>query len=111
MINIWGGWPLFQTLLETLAGIAEKHSVTVSNVAIRWVLDFPYVGAVIIGVRMGVSEHTQENLAVYGWSLDEEDVNVVEKVLKQSRRAELFAEMGDCGSEYRLTSTPERTTI
>jgi aryl-alcohol dehydrogenase-like predicted oxidoreductase len=110
MINIWGGWSLFQTLLETLAKIAKKYSVTVSNVATRWVLDFPYVGAVIIGVRMGVSEHTQENLAAYGWSLDKEDRDMVEDVLRQSRQAELFADMGDCGSEYRLSSS-ERKTI
>ncbi|PGH14761.1 hypothetical protein AJ80_05805 [Polytolypa hystricis UAMH7299] len=101
MINIWGGWSLFQTLLSTLSTIARKHSVTVSSVAIRWVLDFPYVGAVIIGARMGVSEHTDDNMGVYGWRLDDEDVAMVEDVLKQSRRKELFADMGDCGAEYR----------
>ena len=111
MINIWGNWSLFQKLLETLAKIAEKHSVTVSNVATRWVLDFPYVGAAIIGVRMGVSEHTKENLAVYGWSLDGEDAEILENVLEQSRQTELFADMGDCGSEYRLASPSERKTM
>jgi len=111
MINIWGGWSLFQKLLETLAKIAEKHSVTVSNVATRWVLDFPYVGAAIIGVRMGVSEHTKENLEVYGWSLDGEDAEILENVLEQSRQTELFADMGDCGSEYRLASASERKTM
>jgi aryl-alcohol dehydrogenase-like predicted oxidoreductase len=111
MINVWGNWSLFQTLLGTLARIAKKHSVSVSNVATRWILDFPYVGAVIIGVRMGVSEHTLENLAAYGWSLDDEDREMVEDVLKQSRRAELFADMGDCGSEYRVTSPSGIRTI
>ncbi|EXJ78908.1 hypothetical protein A1O3_08408 [Capronia epimyces CBS 606.96] len=101
MINTWGGWTLFQELLAVLSRIAEKHSVGISNVATRWVLDFPYVGAVIVGARMGVSEHADENLASYGWQLDEEDNAAIDQVQAKSRRAQLFDEMGDCGSEYR----------
>lgn len=101
MINIWGSWPLFQTLLRTLSAIGRKHDVSVSAVAIRWVLDFSYVGAVIVGVRMGVSEHTEDNLAVYGWRLDAEDTKMLEEVLCQSRRGDMFSDMGDCGAEYR----------
>lgn len=101
MIQTWGDWDLFQTLLRTLKAVAIKHNVSVSNVATRWVLDFPYVGAVIIGARMGVSEHTEENLKTYGWNLDEEDQRSIEEVLEKSRREEVFKVMGDCGSEYR----------
>jgi aryl-alcohol dehydrogenase-like predicted oxidoreductase len=101
MIQTWGDWDLFQTLLQTLKAIATKHNVSITNVATRWVLDFPYVGAVIIGARMGVSEHTEENLKTYGWKLDEEDQKSIEGVLEKSRREEVFKVMGDCGSEYR----------
>ena len=101
MIQTWGDWDLFQTLLQTLKAIATKHNVSISNVATRWVLDFPYVGAVIIGARMGVSEHTEENLKTYGWKLDEEDQKRIEEILERSRREEVFNVMGDCGSEYR----------
>ncbi|KAL1797960.1 hypothetical protein ACET3X_004566 [Alternaria dauci] len=101
MIQTWGDWDLFQTLLQVLKAIATKHNVSISNVAARWVLDFPYVGAVIIGARMGVSEHTEENLKTYGWKLDEEDQRRIEEVLERSRREEVFNVMGDCGSEYR----------
>ncbi|KLJ07018.1 hypothetical protein EMPG_17493 [Blastomyces silverae] len=101
MINIWGPWSLFQTLLETLSTIGRKHNASVSAVAIRWVLDFSYVGAVLVGARMGVSEHTEDNLAVYGWQLDAEDKRMLEEVLCQSRRGEIFSDMGDCGAEYR----------
>lgn len=101
MINIWGGWELFQTLLQTLEQIAKKHSVGISVVATSWVLDHPYVGAVIVGTRLGVSEHTQENLKVYGCRLDEADKVALEEVLSKSRRKEMFLQMGDCGSEYR----------
>ncbi|KAJ4401142.1 hypothetical protein N0V91_008164 [Didymella pomorum] len=101
MILTWGDWDLFQTLLQILKDIAVKHNVSISNVAMRWVLDFPYVGAVIVGARMGVSEHTEENLKTYGWRLDDDDQANIEKVLEKSRREEVFRVMGDCGSEYR----------
>ncbi|KAL2380633.1 hypothetical protein RJZ90_004470 [Blastomyces dermatitidis] len=101
MINIWGPWSLFQTLLKTLSTIGRKHNASVSAVAIRWVLDFSYVGAVLVGARMGVSEHTEDNLAVYEWHLDAEDKRMLEEVLCQSRRGEIFRDMGDCGAEYR----------
>ncbi|KAH6886903.1 NADP-dependent oxidoreductase domain-containing protein [Thelonectria olida] len=102
MIRSWGGWQLFQGLLHTLNAIAAKHDVSISNVATRWVLDFPYVGAVIVGARMGISEHTEENLAAFGWSLDSEDLADIERVLAKSKRMDMFETMGDCGREYRL---------
>jgi aryl-alcohol dehydrogenase-like predicted oxidoreductase len=101
MILAWGGWTLFQELLKTLKNIATKHNVAVSNVATRWILDFDYVGAVIVGARMGVSEHGEENLASYGWRLDDEDQKNINAVLARSRRNEIFDVIGDCGGEYR----------
>jgi len=101
MIRSWGGWNLFQELLVVLESIAAKHNVSISTVAIRWVLDFSYVGAVIVGARMGISEHTNENAASLGWSLDQSDKDDIERVLKKSNRMEMFEDMGDCGGEYR----------
>ncbi|EAU37375.1 conserved hypothetical protein [Aspergillus terreus NIH2624] len=102
MIQSWGGWDLFQELLRTLQSIGRKHGVSVSNVATRWVLDFPCVGAVIVGARMGVSEQLQGNLDSLGWTLDEADRTAIEEILVRSRRMEMFESMGDCGGEYRL---------
>ncbi|PNP45459.1 hypothetical protein TGAMA5MH_02682 [Trichoderma gamsii] len=101
MIRSWGGWDLFQELLATLRTIATKHNVDISNVATRWVLDFPYVGAVIVGARMGISEHTDENLRSFGWSLDSSDQNMLEAILGRSRRVDIYKHIGDCGAEYR----------
>ncbi|KAJ0338992.1 hypothetical protein KNSL1_012199 [Colletotrichum chrysophilum] len=101
MIKSWGGWELFQELLRTLELVSSKHGVSLSTVAIRWVLDFPYVGAVIVGARMGISEHADENTAALGWSLDEDDRTSIEQILKRSKRMEMFEDMGDCGGEYR----------
>ncbi|CVK96171.1 related to protein priB [Fusarium mangiferae] len=101
MICSWGGWDLFQELLSVLRTIATKHKVSISNIATRWVLDFPYVGAVIIGARIGMSEHTSDNATTLGWSLDDDDRGLIERVLDRSNRAEMFETMGDCGNEYR----------
>ncbi|WKT50634.1 NADP-dependent oxidoreductase domain [Fusarium oxysporum f. sp. vasinfectum] len=101
MICSWGGWGLFQELLSVLRTIATKHKVNISNIATRWVLDFPYVGAVIIGARIGMSEHTSDNATTLGWSLDDDDRLVIEEVLNRSNRTEMFETMGDCGNEYR----------
>jgi aryl-alcohol dehydrogenase-like predicted oxidoreductase len=49
IIDEFGGWPAFQTLLETLAAIARMHDASIARVAARWVLDREAVGAVIVG--------------------------------------------------------------
>ncbi|EDN96565.1 hypothetical protein SS1G_01491 [Sclerotinia sclerotiorum 1980 UF-70] len=101
MITIWGGWILFQELLDVLALIGSKHNVSVSSVAIRWVLDHDYVGAVIIGARMGISEHIDENLKAFSFTLGVEDREAIQSVLNKSRAKDVFEAMGDCGAEYR----------
>ncbi len=49
MIKAWGGWGLFQELLNVLHEIAVRRGVDVSNVAARWVLERPETGVVIVG--------------------------------------------------------------
>ena len=55
MIDAWGGWTLFQELLSNLSRIAQKHKVSIANVATRHILDKPGVAGVIIGVRLADS--------------------------------------------------------
>ncbi|KAJ3570731.1 hypothetical protein NPX13_g5633 [Xylaria arbuscula] len=77
MISDWGSWDDFQALLSRLSVVAEKHSgATLTNVAIRWVLQKPQVGAVIVGTRLGITTHDQDNLSVLKFRLDEEDTKV-----------------------------------
>src|SRR5262249_28031915 len=54
MIDGWGGWSLFQELLTTLKHVADKHQVSIANVAVRSILDRPAVGGVIVGTRLGI---------------------------------------------------------
>ena len=65
MIDRWGNWSLFQELLQTLKKIASKYDVTIANVAVRYVLENPIVGGAIIGVRLGISEHIEQNSKIF----------------------------------------------
>ena len=38
MIETWSGWNLFQHLLSTLRRIAQKHNVSIANVATNYIL-------------------------------------------------------------------------
>lgn len=95
-IDVAGGWESFQGLLRAVDVIAARHRVSIANVATRWVLDHPAVAAAIIGARPGRSEHREDNLRLFDFTLDEED---------HERLAAAFALMkpipGDCGDEYR----------
>ena len=51
IIDEFGGWVAFQTLLRTMREIARAHDTTIGAVAIRHVLDEPAVAAAIVGAR------------------------------------------------------------
>jgi aryl-alcohol dehydrogenase-like predicted oxidoreductase len=99
MVDAWGGWALFQELLQTLHGIAQKHDVSIANVAVRYVIEQPAVAGAIVGARLGVSEHIAANARVFNFALDAEDYAQIETVTSKSR--DLFQVIGDCGDEYR----------
>jgi aryl-alcohol dehydrogenase-like predicted oxidoreductase/enamine deaminase RidA (YjgF/YER057c/UK114 family) len=95
-IQAIGGWSAMQGVLRAAKQIALKHGVSISNVATRWVLEQPAVAAVIVGARLGASEHREDNLRVFGFALDEEDQATLEEAFVGTRRLP-----GDCGDEYR----------
>jgi len=99
MIDAWGGWDLFQQLLGVLHSIAAKHQVSIANVAVRAILDRPAVAGVIVGVRLGLSDHLEDTMRVFGLVLDDEDRDRLERVSAQGR--DLYRLIGDCGDEYR----------
>lgn len=108
MLQNWGTWSDFQILLETLASVAKKHGpeVSLTNVATRWVLQQPAVGAVIVGTRLGVSSHASDNLHVFQIHLDGEDMAAINNVAlghapRRAKAKAIFDKLGDCGNEYR----------
>lgn len=99
MVDAWGGWGLFQVLLQTLNKVASKHGVSIPTVAVRYILDQQAVAGSMIGVRLGLAEHVNDTNAVFSLVLDEEDVNSIQEVTKKGK--DLLRIIGDCGDEYR----------
>ncbi|MFN4878156.1 MAG: aldo/keto reductase [Aphanizomenon sp.] len=99
MIDNWGGWGLFQELLNTLKTIADKYQVSITNVAVNYILNQPAVGGVIVGARLGIAEHLSDNARVFTFNLDTEDIGKIDAVSQHSR--DLYQLIGDCGDEYR----------
>ena len=100
MVDAWGGWSLFQALLVILKEIAQKYDVSIANVATRYILDkSSAVAGVIIGTRLGIVDHINDNSKVFNFRLDKSDFEVIDNVCKRSNN--LFEMIGDCGDEYR----------
>jgi aryl-alcohol dehydrogenase-like predicted oxidoreductase len=99
VVDAWGGWPLLQRLLAALNEIAIKHHVSISNVGVRYILDRPAVAGVIVGARLGITQHLADNAKVFGLALDAGDHEIIEAVLANGR--DLINLIGDCGDEYR----------
>lgn len=96
-IDTVGGWQPFQAILSAAYEIGQKHGVSLSNVATRWVLEQSGVAGTIIGARLGEAEHMADNARLFSFALDAED---------HARLAEAFSGTrpvpGDCGDEYRM---------
>ena len=99
MIDAWGGWALFQELLSAVDVVAKRRNVSIANVATRYILDRPTVAGVIVGVRLGVADHYEENARAFDFELDAADLEAIKAVLAKGR--DLYRAIGDCGDEYR----------
>jgi len=99
MIDKWGDWGLFQRLLMVLDNIAKKHEVSISNVASNYILSKTTVAGVIIGVRLGIADHIDDNNNVFKFDLDDSDLGSIDEISKKTNN--LYEIIGDCGEEYR----------
>ena len=81
IIEEFGGWDLFQTLLTTLRGIADGHGVDISTVALRATLDCPEVSAAIVGARH--ADRLPHTLRAFDIALTDRDLAALDAVLKQ----------------------------
>jgi aryl-alcohol dehydrogenase-like predicted oxidoreductase/enamine deaminase RidA (YjgF/YER057c/UK114 family) len=95
-IRTAGGWDLFQDLLRAVDHVARRHQVSIANVAARWVLEQPMVAAVLVGTRLGLSDHTDDNTHLFSFAFDAQDLQTIE-----AARSKLHPIPGDCGDEYR----------
>ena len=95
-IDAAGGWKVFQQFLQVIDSVAKKNGVSISNIVSRYLLDQPAVGGVIIGTRLGKSQHIQENLRLFDFSLSGKSKTEIQEAL-----ARFTPIPGDCGDEYR----------
>jgi aryl-alcohol dehydrogenase-like predicted oxidoreductase/enamine deaminase RidA (YjgF/YER057c/UK114 family) len=91
-----GGWKALQDLLAIVQRVARRHNVSMANVACRYILDQPAVGGIIVGARLGISEHHEDNLQLFRFALNKADHAELDATVAQLRRIP-----GDCGDEYR----------
>jgi aryl-alcohol dehydrogenase-like predicted oxidoreductase len=80
IIEDFGGWELFQSLLRALEGIAIRHRCDIASVASKLLLDRPEVAAVIIGATNAA--HLAAHRRLLALPLDAEDKAAVQRVLK-----------------------------
>lgn len=79
MIDEIGGWKNFQSILQALQQVADKHRVSLSNVAMRYLLEKPAVVSAIVGMRH--SDHLEESLRSLVFPFDEQDRHFLEETL------------------------------
>ena len=83
IIDDFGGWDLFQELLQVLATAAAKHGTDIATVASRAMLDRPQVAAVIVGAIN--TAHLQAHAQIGSIQLDAEDLAAIAAVTDYRR--------------------------
>ena len=86
IIDDFGGWDLFQSLLGTLKTIGDRHGVDIATIASAWVLEQPLVAAVIVGARN--QAHALANAKIKDIALDADDRTQIADIINQSRGPE-----------------------
>ncbi len=81
IIEDFGGWDLFQTLLRTLDDIGRQQGVPLSAVATSYMMAQPQVAATIIGAR--TAANIENTLASATVSLADADKAAIEAVTSQ----------------------------
>jgi aryl-alcohol dehydrogenase-like predicted oxidoreductase len=79
IVDEFGGWRLFQTLLQVLARIAQKHGVEITSVAVRAILDRANVFAAIVGATS--TRNLPAHVRTDALELDAEDLAAIDAVL------------------------------
>ncbi len=113
IIDEFGPWDRFQALLKTLQQIGDKHGVSLSSVATRWVLDQPQVSAGIVGARYAT--HLPKTLQTFAFTLDAADRPAIAAVQAEATgpNGPVFALEGDRTSrhgrimKYNLNTRPK----
>jgi aryl-alcohol dehydrogenase-like predicted oxidoreductase len=82
IIDEFGGWGLFQLLLQVLERLGKRHGVGIGEIAVRWTLDRPNVAGCIVGATS--TRHLDRNLRIAELKLTAEDLAEIEAVARQA---------------------------
>jgi aryl-alcohol dehydrogenase-like predicted oxidoreductase len=82
IIDDFGGWDLFQSLLRTLKSVGDRHGVDIATIASAWVLEQPLVAAVIVGARN--QAHALANAGIMDVVLSAEDRRQIMSIIGES---------------------------
>ncbi len=94
-------WEGYQELLCILKEIADKYSVSISNIATKYILSQKGVAAAIVGVRN--SSHVASNKAIFDFELSPEDCATIKNFIDRypNIEGEPFTLERTVGSKYR----------
>lgn len=96
-IDVRGWREFYQEILQTLHTIAQHHRVSIATVASNFILQQPEIGWVIVGARLGESEHIEENKKILSLQLNQQEIQQIENIINQWNLLPW-----DFGDEYRL---------
>lgn len=117
IIDEFGPWDRFQILLSTLKEIGDRHGVSLSSVATRWVLQQPQVAAAIVGARY--ARHLPKTLEVFQFQLTDRDLAQIGTLLAKAPgpQGPVFALERDRSGrhgrimKYNLNARPDDTVL
>ncbi|RCK77738.1 MAG: Oxidoreductase [Ignavibacteriae bacterium] len=70
-------------IIEVLDGVAKNHNATVSQVALRFLLEKHVVSSIIIGVR--TKAHLLDNIRASNWKLTDEEIKSIDMISRPPR--------------------------
>lgn len=82
IIDEFGGYELFQKLLQTLRGIADRYDAGIAEVAARYMLQRPQAAGVIIGARN--RRHLGKLQQLSTFELDAGDLESIRKMVDKA---------------------------
>lgn len=91
IIDEFGGWELFQRLLQVLHRIAARHGAGIGAVAIRWVLDQPGVAGIIVGARHAKHLSSIESALALSLTSDDRDAIAAIHAEASGPRGDVYA--------------------
>ena len=95
-IDVSGGWGAYQNLLKVIHEIAQNHNVSIANICSKYILDNRLVAGIIIGARLGQSNHIEDNINILKTEISKDEIKMIRDAQKELRPIP-----GDCGDEYR----------